>query len=172
MRGGGRGRALLPALALLLTAGLTACGGSSDDEGASASGESAPHAFSDAPSDPADSPEGAGEDPEGAGEESEGAGEPVDDGVPEETLTEEELASSDDEFTEEQREFLVERVPTGVDPGAVLDQGTAACERLGYLSRHAPESIGEAVASGEIPEAEAAVGHLCPEYAELVSPAD
>ncbi|SOD58985.1 hypothetical protein SAMN06297387_101424 [Streptomyces zhaozhouensis] len=170
MRGGGRGRALLPLLALLLTAGLTACGGSSDDGGAE-SARTASEESSGGGSGAAGGTAGDGAEPAEPREPGE-SDEPVDDGVPEETVPEEELVPSGGEFTEEQREFLVERVPTGVDPGAVLDQGTAACERLGYLSRHDPESVGEAVASGEIPEAEAAVRHLCPEYAEFVAPAD
>lgn len=154
-RGRSAPRAAAPALALLVAAALAGCGGSSDGEDASERSADAGRFASSDESPPPEEP-----------------AEPADDGVPDETLPEEELAPPEGEFTEEQREFLVERVPSGVDPGAVLDQGTAACERLGYLSRHAPEAIPDAVAEGEIPEAEAAVAHLCPEHAELLSPAD
>ncbi|WP_158621577.1 hypothetical protein [Streptomyces triticirhizae] len=153
-------RAAAPALPLALLVALlvalTACG--SDDDSGGADGRSADAGRTAASAESTPPPEEPAE--------------PADDGVPDETLPEEELAPPDGAFTEEQREFLVERVPSGVDPGAVLDQGTAACERLGYLSRHAPEAIPDAVAEGEIPEAEAAIEHLCPEYAEFLSPAD
>ncbi|NJP69001.1 hypothetical protein [Streptomyces spiramenti] len=73
------------------------------------------------------------------------------------------------EFSEGQRDFLgAQEAPRGADPGALLLLGEEACERLGYLSRHAPEAIEEAVESGEIPGAEEAVAHLCPEHAPLM----
>ncbi len=86
--------------------------------------------------------------------------------VPPEELAE--LLPSGAEFTEEQREYLTERVPRGVDPAAILELGTEICDRLGYLDRHDPEAAAEALRGGELPGAEAAVEHLCPEHAGLL----
>ncbi|UED83832.1 hypothetical protein [Streptomyces profundus] len=158
-------RALVPLVALLL-ATLTACGGSSDD-GAAPEGEATASAepSATAPSEPADPSDPSDPAPDG-----EGPAASADDGVPDETLSAEDLAPPDGEFTEEQRDYLAERVPTGVEPGAILDLGMAACDRLGYLSRHDPAAAAPAVEAGEIPGAEAAVEHLCPEHAELLAP--
>ncbi|MDT0264810.1 hypothetical protein RM844_00745 [Streptomyces sp. DSM 44915] len=162
-------RAAAPVLGLLLL--LAGCGGSAGEEPAEdGAGRQAAATESAGPAEERPAP--AGEADEETGEAAgEAAGSALTDLSSAEPLPEDELAPPDGEFTEEQREFLVERVPAGVAPGAVLDQGMAACERLGYLARHAPEAIPEAVAAGEIPEAEAAVTHLCPEYAESLAPA-
>lgn len=76
-------------------------------------------------------------------------------------------------LTADQRGFVAalsdtSEVPAGTDPAAVLELGTEACDRLGYLGRHATEE--ETVAAlrdGEIPQAAAAITHLCPEYGDL-----
>ncbi|MFB4194293.1 hypothetical protein [Streptomyces carpaticus] len=77
-------------------------------------------------------------------------------------------------LTADQRGFVAAlsdtpEVPPGTDPAAVLELGTEACDRLGYLGRHATEE--ETVAAlrdGEIPQAAAAITHLCPEYGDLL----
>jgi hypothetical protein len=80
-------------------------------------------------------------------------------------------------LTAEQRAFVTElsdtpEVPAGTDPAAVLEIGTEACERLGYLDRHATgEEITGALRDGEIPQAEAAIENLCPEYGDLLDQA-
>ncbi|WP_062211976.1 hypothetical protein [Streptomyces sp. NBRC 109706] len=158
---GGRRRALLPVAALLLAA-LTACGGSSDD--ASVDEVPAGDASAGASEATASPPDDADSDrrPDGV--------DGVDgvDGLPEATLPADEIAPPEGEFTEEQSDYLAERVPVGVDPGAILDLGMEACDRLGYLSRHDPAAAAPAVEAGEIPGAEGAVEHLCPEHAELL----
>ncbi|MFE0688191.1 hypothetical protein ACFV0Z_08615 [Streptomyces xiamenensis] len=80
-------------------------------------------------------------------------------------------------LTAEQRAFVTELsdspdVPAGTDPAAVLEIGTEACERLGYLDRHATgEEITGALRDGEIPQAETAIENLCPEYGDLLDQA-
>ncbi|MGK5529806.1 hypothetical protein [Streptomyces sp. URMC 129] len=141
--------ALVAAAAAALALSLTACGGGGGG------GDDA------APPDPSASPSVEGQDG--------GSGEPTDDGIPDETVPTDELTPPEGEFTEEQQEYLADRVPEGADPAAVLELGTEACDRLGYLDRHDPGAIPEALAEGEIPNAEAAVEHLCPEYADLLA---
>ncbi|MFI7273283.1 hypothetical protein [Streptomyces sp. NPDC049879] len=157
-------RRLLPALAMGAALLLTACGGGGDDStdgGERAAGSAGPSASaSEAAPEPA--PDG-GTDENADGE---GDGDGATPDTP--TVPDDELAPPGGEFTEEQQEYLTDRVPEGVDPGAILDLGTEACDRLGYLQRHDPASIGAAVRDGEIPGAEDAVAHLCPEYADLL----
>ncbi|WP_059008801.1 hypothetical protein [Streptomyces specialis] len=135
------------AAAALLALSASACSGGSDDPAEAA--------------DPAASPSIEGEDG--------GSGEPTDDGIPEDTVPTDELTPPEGEFTEEQREYLTDRVPAGADPAAILGLGQEACDRLGYLERHDPEGVADALNEGEIPDAEAAVEHLCPEYADLLA---
>ncbi|WP_412795340.1 hypothetical protein [Streptomyces sp. MS19] len=163
-------RRLLPALAMGAALLLTACGGGGDDStdgGERAAGSAGPSASaSEAAPEPA--PDGGTD--ENAGGEGDGDGDGTDDTATADTPTvpDDELAPPGGEFTEEQQEYLTDRVPEGVDPGAILDLGTEACDRLGYLQRHDPASIEAAVRDGEIPGAEDAVAHLCPEYADLL----
>ena len=155
--------AFLPLLTALLTALLAAllagcgAGGGGEDSGADRSI-------------PAVTPSGPGaaapEDGTNGDAGSEAAG-----NLPEETLPEEELTPAEGEFTEEQREYLAGRVPRGVDPNAILALGTEACERVGYLARHDPEGAVAALREEEIPGADEAVSHLCPEYTELLEEA-
>ncbi|MDT0306224.1 hypothetical protein RM780_04510 [Streptomyces sp. DSM 44917] len=111
----------------------------------------------------------AGSSPAASSPEEEAAGGSQDDGIPEETVPEDELTPpGGGEFTEEQREYLADRVPEGTDPGAILELGNEACDRVGYLQRHDPDGVAEAVADGEVPGAAEAIPHLCPEFADLL----
>ncbi|MDT0444216.1 hypothetical protein [Streptomyces johnsoniae] len=148
-----RGRAPAAAAALLALA-LTACGGGGGGEE-----DGGP---STEPSQTAVGSGGLAEDADPA---------PPGDGLPDEMVPPEELTPSGGEFTEEQQEYLTERVPRGVDPAAILELGTETCDRIGYLDRHDPEAAAEALRSGELPDAEAAIEHLCPEYADLLAEA-
>ncbi|WP_326599360.1 hypothetical protein [Streptomyces sp. NBC_01803] len=134
------------AAAAVLALSVSACGGGGDDSSAE---------------EPAPSPSVEGEDG--------GSDEPTDDGIPDETVPTDELTPAEGEFTEEQQEYLTDRVPAGADPAAILELGQEACDRLGYLERHDPEGVADALNEGEIPDAEAAIEHLCPEYAELLT---
>ncbi|NJQ16087.1 hypothetical protein [Streptomyces bohaiensis] len=171
---GRRGGALL---ATVLTATLLAGCGSGRDDGespAAPAGSAADRAPSDAPgADPADegadgSADDTGErDGDGSDGSAPGSGPDGEGAIDEEGARDgERVPEVPVEFTEDQREFLDAReAPRGADPGALLLLGEEACERLGYLSRHAPEAVPEAVENGEIPGAEEAVAHLCPEHA-------
>ncbi|MBL1066640.1 hypothetical protein [Streptomyces sp. 7-21] len=151
-RAGGRPRvrtaaaAAAAALALL----LAGCGSSG---GAEAGG-------------PAAAPPGEEQTPAGpqapAGEE---------DGMTGRTVPREELTPAEGSFTEEERDYLTGRVPEGTDPAAVLQLGTEACDRVGYLARHDRPAAVAALRDGEIPGAEDAIRHLCPEHTGLLEEA-
>ncbi|TDC24184.1 hypothetical protein E1265_10475 [Streptomyces sp. 8K308] len=142
-------------LAAAVVVSLAACGGGSDDGGTAGTEQPAVEAT-------ASSESPASQDPETS---------PEADGIPDETVPEEELTPAEGEFSEEQREYLADRVPRGVDPAAILEVGDEACYRIGYLERHDRAGALRALRDGEIPNAEAAVEHLCPEYAELLAEA-
>ncbi|MGP4110648.1 hypothetical protein ACTWP5_06995 [Streptomyces sp. 4N509B] len=116
--------------------------------------------------------ERAGEDGGGgAAEPAAATSSPADDGIPEETVPTDELTPPAGTFAEEEVAYLTDRVPEGVDPGAILQLGQEACDRLGYLDRHDPDALVAALRDGEIPNAEPAVEHLCPEYADALAEA-
>jgi hypothetical protein len=134
--------------ALVLTALLTVAGCSSGGEPA-ARNDTAPLAEATSPGQPS-----------------------PDDGIPDETVPLEELTPPEGAFREREREYLTDRVPEGADPAAILQLGSEACDRIGYLERHDTEGAVNALRTGEIPDAEAAIEHLCPEYAELLAEAE
>ncbi|RBM15873.1 hypothetical protein [Streptomyces sp. PT12] len=162
-----RRRAPLPAaplsavFAAALALALTACGGGDDGDGDDGAAPTAPASAS--ASEPED------EDAPGPGPEDEQ--EEADDGIPDETVPTDALTPPEGEFSEEQQGYLTDRVPEGVDPGAILDLGAETCDRIGYLERHDRAAAVAALRDGEIPDAAAAVEHLCPEYAELLTEA-
>ncbi|GAB2915678.1 hypothetical protein [Streptomyces mayteni] len=179
-----RGRLRTAWLGALLTAvvSLTACGGGGDgggDGGEPAGERSAAATGGEAGSDPdQESDQDAGSDPDAEADAEAETGGPdgadagtAGEGVQDETVPEDELTPQEGEFTEEQRDFLTDRVPAGADPGAILEVGDEACYRIGYLERVDREAALTALRDGEIPSAEAAVEHLCPEYAELLAEA-
>ncbi len=47
---------------------------------------------------------------------------------------------------------------------AVVELGYEACERLSYLDSIAPSSITGVLASGQIPNSDAAIANLCPKF--------
>ncbi|RKN12140.1 hypothetical protein [Streptomyces radicis] len=155
---------LAPLLAVVFAAALalTACGGG-DGGGGDGDGDDGA-----APTAPASASASDGAAPGPAPEDEQ---EEADDGIPDETVPTDELTPPEGEFSEEQQGYLTDRVPEGVDPGAILDLGAEACDRIGYLERHDREAAVAALRDGEIPDAEPAVEHLCPEYAELLTEA-
>ncbi|RKN45917.1 hypothetical protein [Streptomyces hoynatensis] len=155
-------RAALPLLVAVLGL-LAACGGGGDGGGEGGADGGHPEGAATAPAEPGGPAEG-----ESPGAD---AGGGTADGVPDETLPEDELTPAEGEFTEEQREYLAGRVPEGVDPNAILALGSEACERVGYLARHDPQGAAAALREDEIPGAAEAVAHLCPEYADLLDEA-
>lgn len=177
---GRRGGALLAAV---LTAALLAGCGSGPDGGESsaapagsaAEGDAAPEVpdadrDQESPDDPGEPDADGSDGSDGTGGADAGGGPSGEGAVDEEGARHGETVPEVPlEFSEDQREFLdAQESPRGADPGALLLLGEEACERLGYLSRHAPEAIAEAVEDGEIPGAEEAVAHLCPEHAPLM----
>ncbi|MFD4775069.1 hypothetical protein ACFWNU_14720, partial [Streptomyces sp. NPDC058427] len=79
-----------------------------------------------------------------------------------------ELTPATGTFTKKQKEYLVDRVPKGMDPAAVLQTGQETCDRLTYLVRVDADTATGAVATGEIANAKPAVAHLCTQHKDLV----
>ena len=67
-----------------------------------------------------------------------------------------------------QKGYLVDRVPRGTDPAAVLKAGQAACSRIKSTAELDRKAAVSALKSGEIPNAEPAVEHLCPTFRPLL----
>ncbi|WP_030330904.1 hypothetical protein [Streptomyces sp. NRRL B-1381] len=74
-------------------------------------------------------------------------------------------------FTKQQKNYLEDRVPEGMDPAAVLQTGQETCDRLRYLVKADRDTAVGAVATEEIPDAAAAVTGLCPQHQDLVDEA-
>ncbi|MFI1190087.1 hypothetical protein [Streptomyces californicus] len=74
-------------------------------------------------------------------------------------------------FTKQQKKYLEDRVPQGMDPAAVLQTGQETCDRLRYLVKADRDTAVGAVATEEIPDAAAAVAGLCPQHQDLVDEA-
>ncbi|MFE7354051.1 hypothetical protein ACFU8Q_12805, partial [Streptomyces sp. NPDC057543] len=83
-------------------------------------------------------------------------------------LPTDELTPATGSFNKKQKEYLVDRVPKGMDPAAVLQTGQETCDRLTYLVKADREVAVAAIVTGEIADAEPAVEHLCTQHEELV----
>lgn len=163
----GRGAAVA-ALAVALLAG---CGSDAGDDGSGSAAGSAPPAAEEGDAAPPEGAEGPAEPAEAAPSEPAELGEPPaaeEDGLTGETVPVEELTPPAGEFTEEQREYLTDRVPEGADPVAVLESGRDACDRIGYLARHDRDAAVAALRDGAVPGAAEAVPHLCPDHTDLL----
>jgi hypothetical protein len=75
------------------------------------------------------------------------------------------------EFSEKEKDFLSGRVPEQMEPAAVLDLGKEACQRISRTARHDKDAVVAALVTGEIPDAEPAITHLCPEHEPLLEAA-
>lgn len=82
-----------------------------------------------------------------------------------------ELTPATGTFTKKQKKYLVDRVPKGMDPAAVLQSGQETCDRLTYLVKADRDIAIGAVATGEIADAEPAAGQLCTQHKDLVEEA-
>ncbi|MCF6521868.1 hypothetical protein [Streptomyces sp. JJ36] len=82
-----------------------------------------------------------------------------------------ELTPATGTFSKPQKEYLVDRVPRGMDPAAVLEAGQAACDRIRQTADVDRKAAVSALRGGEIPHAEDAVRHLCPRFAPLLKEA-
>lgn len=74
-------------------------------------------------------------------------------------------------FTEKQKDYLVDRVPEGFEPAAVLEAGQAACQRIARTAKVDRKAAVSALKSGEISGAKDAVLHLCPKHKPLLQAA-
>jgi hypothetical protein len=137
-------------IALGVLPALSGCSSSSEDPGASGD-RAAGH--SSASGDRATEP-GASESP-----------------VPVLPDSEIEAPAGSGKFSKKEKEYLSGRVPEQMEPAAVLDLGKEACQRIGRTARHDEDAVVAALVAGEIPDAEAAVTHLCPEYEPLLKAA-
>lgn len=87
------------------------------------------------------------------------------------TVPKEELTPATGTFTGKQKEYLVDRVPRGTDPAAVLEAGQAACDRIARTVKVDRKAAVSALRSGEIAGAKDAVVHLCPKHKPLLEAA-
>ncbi|MER5357416.1 hypothetical protein [Streptomyces sp. NPDC002785] len=146
------------AAVVVLTAALAACGSSFDGhEAASGDGPSATRAPVTAPS------AGPGATA------SSGPSAPRTSEPPK--LPTDELTPATGSFNKKQKEYLVDRVPKGMDPAAVLQTGQETCDRLTYLVKVDRDTAVGAIVTGEIADAKPAVEHLCTQHSELVQEA-
>ncbi|MFB8064848.1 hypothetical protein, partial [Streptomyces rubiginosohelvolus] len=74
-------------------------------------------------------------------------------------------------FTKQQKEYLKDRVPKGMDPAAVLQTGQETCDKLRYLVKADRDTAVGAIVTGEIPDAKDAVAGLCTQHQALVDEA-
>ncbi|MET9375478.1 hypothetical protein ACFYV5_04380 [Streptomyces sp. NPDC003035] len=74
-------------------------------------------------------------------------------------------------FTAQQKKYLSGRVPEKTDPAAVLQTGEESCQRLERTAKRDKDAAVGALIAGDIPDAEAAVNHLCPARKPLLATA-
>ncbi|MFF1921965.1 hypothetical protein ACFVW8_15495 [Streptomyces sp. NPDC058221] len=147
---------LAGAVVVLTTAALAACGSSSDNGTEKAAGAEPAASAGPVAGAPAQGRASAPAGPR-ASHSSEPPKTPTD-----------ELTPATGTFTKKQKEYLVDRVPRGMDPAAVLQTGQETCDRLTYLVKVDRDTATGAVATGEIAAAKPAVAHLCPQHKGLV----
>lgn len=87
------------------------------------------------------------------------------------TVPKSELVPATGSFTKKQKEYLVDRVPRGTEPAAVLEAGQAVCNRITRTAKVDRKAAVSALKSGEIADPEAAVTHLCPKHKPLLEAA-
>ncbi|MFI6646860.1 hypothetical protein ACIBI8_04420 [Streptomyces sp. NPDC050529] len=145
---------LAGAAVVVMTAALAACGSSSSDGGKEQAAVAGPAASS--------GPAGAGPgSPAPAGPKASPTSEPP-------KIPSDELTPVTGTFSKKQKEYLVDRVPKGMDPAAVLQTGQETCDRLTYLVKVDRDTAVGAIVTGEIADAKPAVEHLCVQHKDLV----
>ncbi|WP_406447669.1 hypothetical protein OG782_02160 [Streptomyces sp. NBC_00876] len=150
---------LAGAAVVLMTAALAACGSSSGGGEDKAAG-AGPAASSEPSAGPQAGPEGSSS----TGPQPSRTSEPP-------KIPAGELTPATGTFTKKQKEYLVDRVPQGMDPAAVLQTGQETCDRLTYLVKVDRDTAVGAVLTGEIAGAKPAVEHLCTQHRDLVTEA-
>ncbi|PZT73541.1 MULTISPECIES: hypothetical protein [unclassified Streptomyces] len=145
----------------LAAAVLAACGSSSGDGDDGGSGGGRAAGTPPASSGPVAGTDAAPSGPASAGPRPARSSEPP-------TVPTDRLTPATGTFTEKQKEYLIDRVPVGIDPAAVLETGQETCDRLSYLVKVDPDTAVGAVVTGEVADAAPAVAHLCPRHQEVV----
>ncbi|WP_406864387.1 hypothetical protein ABZO31_29665 [Streptomyces sp. HUAS MG47] len=74
-------------------------------------------------------------------------------------------------FTERQKEYLSGRVPKSMDPAAVLQTGEESCQRITRTAKRDKDAAIGAIIAGDVPNAEDAITHLCPQQKPLLATA-
>jgi hypothetical protein len=74
------------------------------------------------------------------------------------------LMAEEKNLTAAETEFVTAMNEPETYAGAVLEAGREVCDRLEYLSKVDPGILPAVLASGDIPNAEEAAAHLCPEF--------
>lgn len=161
-------RALAAAVAALAAAGLVAgCGGGGSSGGTA--GHRTPPPVSATVSSTADSEPPVSSAP-GVGPD--GTAETVPPtavgGRAQATVPRARLTPATGTFTERQKDYLVGKVPEGMDPAAVLQNGQDACDRIADTVQEDAGAARRAVADGEIPGARDAIRYLCPKFQYLL----
>lgn len=160
-RTAGAPAAALVAAALALTAGCGG-GGASHGDGKGADHARPPHAGASAPNARGDRKDtGNGEFDEG--DPSAGSRPP--------TVPRARLKPATGSFTKKEKDYLVRRVPEGMEPAAVLEAGETACARIRSTAEVSQKDAVSALKAGEIDQAGPAIAHLCPEFAPLLKAA-
>lgn len=88
------------------------------------------------------------------------------------TVPKAELTPATGSFDRRQKEYLVDRVPRGMDPAAVLAAGQETCERITRTTKVDRKATIDAIRSGEIGGAKAAITHLCRQHMDLLRAAE
>ncbi|MEU5833697.1 hypothetical protein ABZ820_08410 [Streptomyces diacarni] len=152
--------AALVAAALALTAGCGGDGGRQHGDGEGSDHAGRPGATATASASPGASASPRAKDDGGAPDDEATAK------VPRSRLT-----PATGSFTTKEKDYLVDRVPRGLEPAAVLEAGRTACERIATTAESSEKDAISALKAGEIDQAEPAVRHLCPKFAPLLEAA-
>ncbi|WP_419994389.1 hypothetical protein [Streptomyces boninensis] len=83
-------------------------------------------------------------------------------------VPESQLKPATGSFSKKEKAYLVNKVPKGVDPAAILQAGQDACARIGEVAEVDEKAARSAIGSGEIANAKDAIRTLCPTYKKLL----
>ncbi|WP_405687911.1 hypothetical protein OG204_32645 [Streptomyces sp. NBC_01387] len=75
-------------------------------------------------------------------------------------------------FGKRDKAYLSGRVPKNMDPAAVLQTGQETCQRVSRTAAHDRDAAVGAVIAGDIPDAQAAITHLCPDQLPVLEAAE
>ncbi|WP_369206009.1 hypothetical protein [Streptomyces sp. PU-14G] len=157
--------AVLVAAVLALTAGCEGGGTSRQQGGDEGTGHAGRPSAGAAASPGASASPGGGASAGGKGDKGTSGGETAAK-VPRSRLT-----PATGSFTKKEKDYLVDRVPQGMEPAAVLEAGRTACARIATTAESSEKDAVSALKAGEIDQAEPAIRHLCPKFAPLLEAA-